>query len=83
MLVTHLSQEIDVDGSFLIDPSLGDEKSQKFVPEHNLDEFDITTWTLEGRVANLDLVYTGGDNHRGGGPFVCYTPHHKRGGGNT
>ena len=80
MLVTHLSQEIDVDGSFLIDPSLGDEKSQKFVPEHNIDEFDITTWTLEGRVANLDLVYSGGYIDREVDSLIDYT-HYNNGGG--
>jgi len=80
MLVTHLSQEIDVDGSFLIDPSLGDEKAQKFVPEHNIDEFDITAWTLEGRVANLDVVYSGGYIDREVDSLIDYT-HYNNGGG--
>jgi iron complex outermembrane receptor protein len=79
-LVTHMTQEIDVDGSFLIDPSLGDSSSQKFVPEHNLDEFDITTWTLEGRVANLDLVYSGGYIDREVDSLIDYT-HYNNGGG--
>jgi outer membrane receptor protein involved in Fe transport len=79
-LITHMSQEIDVEGSFLIDPSLGDEKAQKFVPEHNLDEFDITTWTLEGRLANLDVVYTGGYIDREVDALIDYT-HYNNGGG--
>ena len=79
-LLTHMSQEIDVEGSFLVDPSLGDEKSQKFVPEHNLDEFDITTWTLEGRLANLDVVYTGGYIDREVDALIDYT-HYNNGGG--
>ena len=79
-LLTHMSQEIDVEGSFLVDPSLGDEKSQKFVPEHNLDEFDITTWTLEGRLANLDVVYTGGYIDREVDAIIDYT-HYNNGGG--
>jgi len=78
-LVQHMSQEIDVEGSFLIDPSLGDESSQKFVPEHNVDEFDITTWTLEGRIANLDLVYTGGYIDREVDALIDYT-HYNNGG---
>ena len=79
-LLTHMSQEIDVEGSFLVDPSLGDEKSMKFVPEHNLDEFDITTWTLEGRLANLDVVYTGGYIDREVDALIDYT-HYNNGGG--
>ena len=79
-LLTHMSQEIDVEGSFLVDPSLGDENSQKFVPEHNLDEFDITTWTLEGRLANLDVVYTGGYIDREVDALIDYT-HYNNGGG--
>ena len=79
-LLTHMSQEIDVEGSFLVDPSLGDEKAQKFVPEHNLDEFDITTWTLEGRLANLDVVYTGGYIDREVDALIDYT-HYNNGGG--
>jgi outer membrane receptor protein involved in Fe transport len=78
-LVQHMSQEIDVEGSFLIDPSLGDESAQKFVPEHNVDEFDITTWTLEGRIANLDLVYTGGYIDREVDALIDYT-HYNNGG---
>ena len=79
-LLTHMSQEIDVEGSFLVDPSLGDEKSMKFTPEHNLDEFDITTWTLEGRLANLDMVYTGGYIDREVDAIIDYT-HYNNGGG--
>ena len=79
-LLTHMSQEIDVEGSFLVDPSLGDEKSMKFVPEHNLDEFDITTWTLEGRLANLDVVYSGGYIDREVDALIDYT-HYNNGGG--
>ena len=79
-LVTHMSQEIDVDGSFLIDPSLGDSSAQKYVPESNIDEFDITTWTLEGAIANLDVVYTGGYIDREVDALIDYT-HYNNGGG--
>ena len=79
-LIQHMSQEIDVEGSFLIDPSLGDESSQKFVPERNVDDFDITTWTLEGRIANLDVVYTGGYIDREVDALIDYT-HYNNGGG--
>ena len=75
-----MSQEIDVEGSFLIDPSLGDSTSEKYVPESNVDEFDITTWTLEGRIANLDVVYSGGYIDREVDALIDYT-HYNNGGG--
>jgi outer membrane receptor protein involved in Fe transport len=80
VLVQHTSQELDVDGSFLIDPRLGDDKSQKYAPERSQDDFGLTTWTLEGRVANLDVVYTGGYLDRDVDSLIDYT-HYNNGGG--
>ena len=80
VLVQHTSQELDVEGSFLIDPRLGDDKSQKYAPERTQDDFGLTTWTLEGRVANLDVVYTGGYLDRDVDALIDYT-HYNNGGG--
>ena len=80
VLVQHTSQELDVEGSFLIDPRLGDESSQKYAPERTQDDFGLTTWTLEGRVSNLDLVYTGGYLDRDVDSLIDYT-HYNNGGG--
>ena len=80
VLVQHTSQELDVEGSFLIDPRLGDDKSEKFSPEQTQDDFGLTTWTLEGRVANLDVVYTGGYLDREVDAVIDYT-HYNNGGG--
>ena len=80
LLVQYASQELDVEGSFLVDPRLGDDKSAKFAPERNQDDFGLTTWTLEGRVSNLDLVYTGGYLDREVDAVVDYT-HYNNGGG--
>jgi len=80
LLVQHTSQELDVEGSFLIDPRLGDDKSEKFSPERTQDDFGLTTWTLEGRVANLDVVYTGGYLDREVDAVIDYT-HYNNGGG--
>jgi outer membrane receptor protein involved in Fe transport len=79
-LVQHSSQKLDVEGSFLIDPSLGDDKSAKFEPESNVDEFDLTTLTIEGRIAGLDIVYAGGYLDREIDSVVDYT-HYNNGGG--
>ena len=40
----------------------------------------MTTWTLEGRVSNLDVVYTGGYLDREVDAIVDYT-HYNNGGG--
>ncbi|MFK7733564.1 MAG: TonB-dependent receptor, partial [Pseudomonadales bacterium] len=80
VLVQHSSQDLEVEGSFLIDPSLGDESSAKFTPERNDDEFGLTTWTVEGRIASLDIVYTGGYLDREVDSLIDYT-HYNNGGG--
>lgn len=79
-LVQHSSQKLDVEGSFLIDPSLGDDKSAKYQPESNVDEFDLTTLTIEGRVAGLDIVYAAGYLDREIDSLIDYT-HYNNGGG--
>ena len=80
ILLQHTAQTLEVDGSFLNDPSLGDTASAKFSPEFNGDEFGLTTWTLNGRIANLDLVYTGGYLTRDVDSIIDYTFYNNGGG---
>ena len=79
-LVQHTAQTLETEGSFTVDPSLGDESSAKFSPEYNRDEFGLTAWTLTGRIANLDVVYTGGNLKREVDSVIDYT-HYNNGGG--
>ncbi len=61
LLVQHTSQKLDTEGVFEYDPNIEGTKSvNRFRPTTNQDEFGLTAWTLKGRVAALDLVYTGG-----------------------
>ncbi|WP_100656697.1 TonB-dependent receptor [Alteromonas flava] len=61
LLVQHTQQILSTEGVFAYDPNLaGESSANRFVPEDNDDEFGLTTWTLEGRLEKLDLVYTGG-----------------------
>jgi len=61
VLVQHTAQTLETEGVFEYDPHLdGEETVNRFTPSRNEDEFGLTTWTLNGRIANLDLVYTGG-----------------------
>lgn len=61
LLVQHSMQTLKTEGVFEYDPNLsGAESVNRFMPTRNQDEFGLTTWTLSGRLAELDLVYTGG-----------------------
>ncbi len=60
MLVQHAQQELSTSGVWEYSPVLDDESSQLYAPDRNDDEFGLTTWTLNGRIAELDIVYTGG-----------------------
>ena len=55
----HTSQTIETEGVWDYDPTLGDLNSESYQPDFADDEFDLTTWTVSGRMANLDVIYTG------------------------
>ena len=74
LLVQHTQQSLDTEGVFAYDPNLeGESSTNRFVPENNNDDFGLTTWTLEGRLAQLDVVYTGGYLSRDIDSTVDYT----------
>jgi outer membrane receptor protein involved in Fe transport len=80
--VQHTAQSLEVDGSFLADPSLGRDldHSAKFSPERNSDDFGLTKWRLNGRIGNLDLVYAGGFLSRDVDSIIDYTFYNNGGG---
>ena len=81
VLVQHTSQRLVAEGSFLIDPSLeAEHATANFTPDFNQDDFGLTTWTLQGRLASLDVVYAGGHLSREVESVVDYT-HYNAGGG--
>ena len=79
-LVQHTAQTMDSQGSFLVEPHLGYESSASFQSDYNRDDFGLTTWTLNGRIAKLELIYTGGSLDRSVDALVDYT-HYNNGGG--
>ncbi len=80
-LVQHTAQTLETEGTFLADPSLAKENaSAAFQADYNRDEFGLTTWTLTGRIRNLDVVYTGGHVSREVDGVIDYT-HYNNGGG--
>ena len=80
VLLQHTAQTLEVEGSFVVDSSIADDASARFAPEYNRDEFGLTTWTLNGRIANLDVIYTGGYLDRDVESIIDYT-HYNNGGG--
>ncbi len=74
LLVQHTEQTLDTEGVFAYDPNLaGESSTNRFVPEGNDDDFGLTTWTLEGRLEHLDVVYTGGYLDRDIDSTIDYT----------
>lgn len=59
--VAHSRQNVESDGVFFADPDLGfDELAiQRFEEDRLEDNFSNTSWTVEGRLAMLDVIYTG------------------------
>ncbi|MDO6444546.1 TonB-dependent receptor [Colwellia sp. 1_MG-2023] len=74
LLVQHTQQSLDTEGVFAYDPNLeGEESTNRFQPENNNDDFGLTTWTLAGRLEQLDIVYTGGYLDRDINSTIDYT----------
>lgn len=74
VLVQHTQQQLETEGVFAYDPNLeGTTSVNRFSPEKNTDTFGLTTWTLNGRLQELELVYTGGFLDRDIDSAVDYT----------
>lgn len=59
----HLRQRLNTDGAFDYEPAVGDLKVTQFNPNRLRDSFEETTWTVNGRLAFLNLIYTGSYLH--------------------
>lgn len=59
--VAHTRQSLESDGVFFADPELDldDLEIQRYEEDRLEDDFSNTSWTVEGRLAMLDIVYTG------------------------
>lgn len=74
LLVQHTQQQLDTEGVFAYDPNLeGTQSVNRFQADKNSDTFGLTTWTLSGRLAELEVVYTGGFLDREIASTVDYT----------
>ena len=79
VLMQHTRQELGADGVFDYDPEVGDLQVERFFPDNLRDEFDQTSWTVEGRLAMLDVVYTGAYLNRDIEQSIDYTGYNNAG----
>jgi len=57
--VQDMYQELQANGTFQYDPTIGDLKVMRFTPDTNNDKFNQVQWSVEGKLGGLELVYTG------------------------
>ncbi|MCL1036121.1 TonB-dependent receptor [Shewanella submarina] len=79
LLVQTMQQEIGADGVFDYDPEVGDLQVQRYFPDSLKDKFNQTSWTLEGRLDALELVYTGAFLDREVQQSIDYTGYNNSG----
>lgn len=74
VLLQHTQQSLDTEGVWAYDPNLdGESAVNRFAPDGNEDDFGLTSWTLEGRLAMLDVIYAGGYLDREVNSTIDYT----------
>lgn len=73
LTVMHMQQQLDSEGVFFVDPTLDDLEVSRFEEDELDDYFHNTSWTLEGRLGALEMVYTGAYTDRETDQRVDYT----------
>ena len=53
-------QTQDADGFFTYDPELGERKVARYIKDYNEDEWFQAALTVQGKIGNFDLIYSGG-----------------------
>jgi len=57
-------QHQKANGEFLYDPRAGDLQNHDFVESHNLDKWYLASLTVQGKISDWDLTYSGSYLHR-------------------
>ncbi|MEP0190305.1 MAG: TonB-dependent receptor plug domain-containing protein [Erythrobacter sp.] len=74
--VSHQRQSLESDGVFFADPELGgldNLEIERYEEDRLEDDFSNTSWTIEGRLAFLDVIYTGAYTERTSDQRADYT----------
>ena len=72
LTVAHMQQNVEADGVFFADPTVGDLAIQRYENDRLEDSFNNTSWTLEGRIGELEAIYTGAFTDRKAEQMVDY-----------
>ena len=70
---TVLYQYSKSDGAFIFDPKVGDLQLKDFRPDYNKDSWYQSALTIQGKIGNLDLLYSGGYLRRQVNNRIDYT----------
>lgn len=75
VLLGAMTQEMETDGTFTADPTLGSDSPsiQRYSPDRLEDSFNNFNWTIEGRLGELEVIYTGAYTERETDQIVDYT----------
>ncbi len=73
LTVAHARQSLETEGVFFTDPDLGEYEIQRYAGDELEDDFNNTSWTLEGRLGALEAVYTGAYTDRDTDQTVDYS----------
>ncbi len=73
LTVAHMQQSLESDGVFFSDPELDDYEIARFNEDSLEDDFHNTSWTLEGLVGELEVMYTGAFTDRETEQLVDYS----------
>lgn len=73
LTVGYAQQRVEADGVFFVDPELDDLQIQRFEQDRIEDEFRNVSWTAEGRIGMLDVVYAGAYTDRSTDQRVDYS----------
>ena len=59
VLLQVMQQEMNAEGTFAQDPTVGDLQVSTFFPDFQDDEFSQVAWTVNGNIGDLEVIYTG------------------------
>lgn len=73
LLLGVAQQSLDTDGVFFEDPELDELEISRYEDDRLEDDFENYNWTLNGRIGELELIYTGAYTEREAESRVDYT----------
>jgi outer membrane receptor protein involved in Fe transport len=76
IFVQHTHQTLESEGIFEFEPDVSgnnDFNVQSFSPNFGEDKVDLTSWTVNGRIAGLDIIYNGSYSDRSFAGQTDYT----------